>query len=220
MRGRYHKQITIEALGDLFEKAALARVTAENLKLDGLVGQLWHPEYHFDNSKFREGWSFIEEQRVTIQSALNLPTGTSATQAHPRLVAAWRALGKLAHTAQDFYAHSSYIPLYFELNQLSPGELNPNDLDFKDEKTLSHISLRSGRFYFPLEVLSYIPFLEPLVLSKLPDDSHGRMNLDHPGRGVYFPFAYSAAVRRTRYEFDKTVRRLSPEALNLFTGRA
>jgi hypothetical protein len=43
------------------------------------------------------------------------------------------------------------------------------------------------------------------------------MQLDSPARGKRFDYAFEAAAKRTRYEFDKTVAGLSSRQEVLFT---
>jgi hypothetical protein len=45
------------------------------------------------------------------------------------------------------------------------------------------------------------------------------MNLDEPGQGPHFIFAYHAALKRTRIEFDKTVAGFSQEMLTTFVDK-
>ncbi len=44
-----------------------------------------------------------------------------------------------------------------------------------------------------------------IVIPLLPRDSHAWMNLDSPARGPGFAYAFAAAVKRTRYEYERTV---------------
>jgi len=66
-------------------------------------------------------------------------------------------------------------------------------------------------------VLSFVPFVKRFVIPLLPADSHAHMHLDSSKRGERFEYAFEAAVKRTRYEFDKTVAGLSPGQDALFT---
>jgi hypothetical protein len=77
--------------------------------------------------------------------------------------------------------------------------------------------LHSGKLYYPLGVLSFIPLVKRFVIPLLPTDSHAHMHLDSSERGVRFEYAFEAAVKRTRYEFDKTVASLSSSQEALFT---
>jgi hypothetical protein len=68
-----------------------------------------------------------------------------------------------------------------------------------------------------LEVLSFVPIVKRFVIPFLPEDSHAHMHLDSSKRGERFEYAFEAAVKRTQYEFDKTVAGLSPVKEALFT---
>jgi len=56
-------------------------------------------------------------------------------------------------------------------------------------------------------------------MSILPRDSHGWMNLDSPERGPNFPYAFEAAVKRTKIEFERTTRDLPEDLCALFLDK-
>jgi hypothetical protein len=85
------------------------------------------------------------------------------------------------------------------------------------DKLIHSPDLHSGKLYYPLEVFSFVPLLKNLVIPLLPRDSHAQMNLDSPERGVRFTYAFEAAVKRTKHEFDRTVAGLSSSHEALFT---
>jgi hypothetical protein len=62
-----------------------------------------------------------------------------------------------------------------------------------------------------MDVLYFVPFLRRAALAFLPDDSHGKMNLDSPQQGPRFEYARAAAVKRTAYELDLLEKLLTPE---------
>jgi hypothetical protein len=202
-----HKEMLEAALGNLFSPRALERISAANIYQDRARGQIGHPEYHFDDSAFEKSDAYIEEQRLLTISALRTNEAPSA----------WSAFGRLTHTAQDFYSHSNYVDLwlsrYPEGARPTPLEIDPVDPDLLHAETL-----RSGRIY-PLEFLTVIHLLKPLILPLLPRDAHGWMNLDYPERGDKFPYAFHAAVKRTQIEFKKTIRDLPEDLLRIFVDK-
>lgn len=202
-----HAEITRRALGRTFGPAALETVIAANLGQDALRGQLGHDEFHFDNNAFDKSRAYIKEQRALIRPALERGDVDSARQ----------AFGRLTHTAQDFYAHSNYVDLWISCQPdgMTPA---PAEIDALDVDLLYSTTLRSGKIYYPLEVLSFVPGLKKLVLPLLPRDSHAWMNLDSAERGPMFEYAFNAAVKRTQYEFDTTARGFSVELSAKFTG--
>jgi hypothetical protein len=204
----YHRAITAQALADQFSKPALKAIISANLGQDHwLRGQIGHDEYHFDQSAFEASWAYLERNRAQVRAAL----------ADGQVLPARQAFGRLTHAAQDLYAHSNYVSLWLE--RFPEGKWPPPDeIDPFDRSLLTGPDLRSGKLYYPLEVLSFIPVLKELVLPRLPRDSHAWMNLDAPSRGPKFPYAFAAAVKRTRYEYDRTVQDLPPESLRLFTA--
>jgi len=202
-----HTDITRRALGQTFSPHALDVVIAANLGQDALSGQLGHDEFHFDNNAFDKSRAYIKEQRALIRPALE----------RGDVDAARRAFGRLTHTAQDFYAHTNYVDLWIacQPDGMTPA---PAEIDPLDDDLLYSTTLRSGKLYYPLEALSFVPVLRKLMLPLLPRDSHAWMNLDSAERGPMFEYAFNAAVKRTRYEFDTTVRGLSVELDTSFTG--
>ena len=201
----YHLKIMHLALDPIFSARALEKIAQANLRQDRLLGQIGHDEYHFDNNAFDKSYAYIEEQRALAVSSLMTNDALSA----------WSAFGRLTHTAQDFYAHSNYIPLWVSRQ---PHAVMPQDVDPLDSSLINSDALRSGKVY-PLELLTFIPFLRSQVMSILPRDSHGWMNLDAPERGANFAYAFQAAVKRTKIKFEKTTGGLPQDLLGLFVDR-
>jgi hypothetical protein len=208
MHPKYHVEITRKALSEQFSANALEKIIGANLYQDRLAAQYGHDEFHFDNNAFEKSYAYIEEQRDLIVSSLQTNDVPSA----------WAAFGRLTHTAQDFYAHSNYIDLWLSIQPdgavPTTSEVDPVDPDLLDSR-----ALRSGKLYLPLELLSFVRFLKPLVMPLLPRDSHAWMNLDTPAQGPNFEFAFQAAVERTRIEFQKTVERLTAELVTRFVDK-
>lgn len=198
MHARYHHQITLEAIPRTLSPEIFEIIIAANLGQDGLIGQIAHPEYHFDNNTFALGHTYIESQRQIARNYLH-SAGPSPSNPRP----GWQALGRLLHGAQDFYAHSNYAFLWLDSHK---GAI-PEEIDPLDPVVLDSPSLHSGKTYYPLEFLDFIPSLHPLALRLLPHDSHAWMNLDGPERGPLFAYALCAARKRSSYEFGRIVDR-------------
>jgi len=207
MLPKYHADITRTALKNTFSPAAIGRIVAANLYQDRLAAQIGHDEYHFDNNAFDKGYAYIEEQRTLTVAALRANDTASA----------WAAFGRLTHTAQDLYAHSNYVDLW--LSRQDTTHRSPSEIDPVDQDVLASPDLHSGKIYMPLEPLSFIKFLRPLVMPFLPRDSHAWMNIDSPEQGPRFAFAFQAAVKRTVFEFEKTTTGLTEELVAAFVGR-
>lgn len=214
MLTRYHRQITLEALGMELSSRALDIIIAANLGQDCLLGLIGHPEYHFDDSQFSAGKAYVDSQRWSVRQ--HLAQGEDS-------MCAWQAFGRLSHAVQDFYAHSNYVALW--LRQLaSHSQSQQLDASYEqieplDPLILDSSELCSGRIYYPWDALGFIPILEPVMLRWLPSDSHTCMNLDRPERGPLFPYAIVAARKRTQVEFHRIVNDLPPEHVICFTGR-
>ena len=206
-----HNEIILRAFarnpkaGETFSPRALRAIIDTNLRQDSLRALMGHDEFHFDNNAFARSRSYIEEQRALIKPALE----------GERALSAWEAFGRLTHAAQDFYSHSNYVDLWLvcQPNGMRPA---PAEIDPLDDSLIENPSLRSGKFYYPLEAFSFVPGLKKLVTPLLPRDSHAWMNLDSEERGPMFEYAFQAAVKRTRAEYDLTARALSGDLLSSF----
>ena len=205
---KYHESITRKALSEHFSLRALQAILVANLKQDSLLtGQIGHNEYHYDNNAIAESDRFIEEQRELTLSALQ----------DEDLLTAWTAFGRLTHTAQDFYAHSNYVDLWLsQFNGQTPPP--PSGIAPLMDALIHSPNLHSGKLYYPLGVLSFVPFVKHLVIPLLPADSHAHMQLDSPARGKRFAYAFEAAIKRTQYEFKTTIANLSASQKTMFRG--
>lgn len=205
MLSQYHIEIMLAALGGRFSPRAISVITQANLDQDRLAGQFGHDEFHFDNNAFEKTYAYIEEQRALAISSLRSGDADSA----------WKAFGRFLHSAQDFYAHSNYITLWLDLfNGQTPPP--PPEVDPVDPNLIHSPDLRSGKVYYPFELLYFIKRLRPFVLRFIPRDSHAWMNLDSPEQGFKFDYAMHAAVKRTVIEFEKTTEGFSDEMCRLF----
>ena len=200
-----HEEITREALGSHFSQRALEVIVAANRKQDALSGQIGHDEYHFDNNAIDECYRYIKEQRGFVIAAL----------LSPGVLSAWIAFGRLIHTAQDFYAHTNYIPMWLDQHNGTPPA--PPEVDPVQKSLIESPKLHSGKLYLPMDLLYFVPFLRKFSLTFLPHDSHGKMNLDSPKQGPRFEYARVAAVKRTLYEFEILENILTPEMFAKFT---
>lgn len=208
MLPKIHAEIIQEALHEVFSPRGLKKIIAANLNQDRFTAQLGHDEFHFDNNAFEKSYAYIEEQRALVIVSLHASDIPSA----------WAAFGRLTHTAQDFYAHSNYIPLWVS-SRTNAALPTPPAVDPVDESLIHSPALCSGKIYLPLEVFSFIKFTKPLVMPLLPHDSHAWMNLDSPEQGPNFAYAYHAAVKRTKLEFEKTTAGLPIALVDAFVGR-
>lgn len=192
MKAAYHRAITAAALSHLLPPATLEIITLANLGQDALRYQFGHDHFHYDNNAFKAANAYAEECRQQAQQHF----------AQRRPQAGWQAFGRLSHTVQDFYAHSSYVSQWRQENpQATPEQIVPCP------SARQSSALRSGRLYYPLELFSFIPGLRRLVLPLLPRDSHAWMNQDDPGQ-PHFAFAFAAAVKHTLLEYQTLIHTL------------
>ncbi len=205
MRAQYHRDITRRALESYFGSRPLRVILRANLRQDSLPHQFGHDHFHFDSNQFDASYAYMDAQRGLVRACLERGDADSA----------WRAFGRLIHAAQDFYAHSDYIPRWLSrFNGATPPP--PPEVDPVSSEVLQSPNLRSGKLYYPLEALTFIPKLGKLFVPLMPPDSHAHMNMDGPDATPHFDYVFHAAVKRTRIEFEKTTALLSPDLLHHF----
>jgi hypothetical protein len=205
MLTQYHIEIMFEALGKQFGTRALSEIIYANARQDRLAGMYGHDEYHCDNNAFEKTYAYIAEQRALIAPALQ----------NQNTLAAWEAFGRLLHSVQDFYAHSNYITLWLDRyeGQTIPA---PPKIDPLDPELINSPSLRSGKVYYPFELLYFMRSTRAFSLRWLPKDSHAWMNLDSPEQGYKFEYAMQAAIKRTVIEYERTTEKFSEVMCRLF----
>jgi len=194
-----HVEMMHAALDGLVSSRALGCMIKANVGVDAIWNQLGRHELHFDDNAFEKSYRFMDQQRRLIRPALEAgkPEG------------AWRAFGRLTHTAQDFYSHSNYIDLWFA-RQPAGSIPSTAEIEPLNDALLNNPALRSGKINLPLEMLVYLPVVGPWIERVAPHDSHAGMHLDSAARGPKFPYAFRAAVKRTRWEFDELMQMLTP----------
>ena len=206
MLTQYHIEIMLASLGDRFSPRAMAVIIQTNIDQDRITGQIGHDEYHFDNNALDASYAFIEKQRTTILATLK----------DGNQLPAWTAFGRLTHTVQDLYAHSNYVELWRGLYPDAP----PDEIDPLNQSLLESTELHSGKLYYPLEALYFIPRFREWTAARLPKDSHANMNLDSPESGENFAHAFSAAVKRTIHEYAVVIAALDSESVAAFNDRS
>lgn len=200
-----HVEMMHAALDGSVSPRALKLMIKANVGVDAIWNQLGRHELHFDDNAFESSYRFMDEQRRRVRQALEASRPEDA----------WRAFGRLTHTAQDFYSHSNYVDLWLECQP--PGSTPPAEtIEPLDEELLNSPSLRSGKINLPLELLAYLPVVGAWIERVAPHDSHAGMHLDSAARGPKFPYAFEAAVKRTRWEFGQLCQRLPADLLRRF----
>ena len=215
MEPQYHERILQRALLGKFSPLALQVIISANKKQDGWRGQIGHPEYHFDDNAIEQAQVYIDQQQEIVLRVLK--SYKEEGKQPEKIELAWKALGRLTHTAQDYYAHSNYVALW--IASISEGKKPPPEkIEPRDMQIMTHPDLHTGRVY-PLELISYvIPFLKPLAKLCLPGDAHLHHNLDAPDRGPLFDYAFVAALKRTQFEFERIAEKLNLTQLERFSG--
>jgi len=208
MLTQYHIEIMHISLGNRFSPRALSAITYANINQDRIEGQFGHDEFHFDNNAFEKTYAYIEEQRGIAVSSMQRNDAPSA----------WSAFGRFLHTVQDFYAHSNYITLWVSRFDGQPLPPTP-EVDPVDMSLIQSPDLRSGKVYYPFELLYFIRKTRAFSLRYLPHDSHAWMNFDSPEQGFKFDYAMQAAIKRTVIEFEKTTEGFSEEMCRLFLDK-
>lgn len=189
MKSNYHNEITRLALENQFSEQALKTIIEANIKQDRICYQIGHDHIHFDGSAFESGFLYLDEQEKFLLQQLQNDKSSHA----------WKALGRITHSWQDFFSHSNYVQLWAENHQ----DLLAEDIVVDDPDILNHPDLTSGKSYVAIELLIMIPGLKALINPFIPKDSHAYMNLDSPSSGQFFNFAYWAALKATRVAYEK-----------------
>ena len=202
-----HEEMTREALAPHLSARALEIIVAANRKQDSLRNQIGHDEIHFDNNAIEKGYRYINEQRGYVL----------ATLMGQGILSAWIAFGRLLHTAQDFYSHTNYISMWLAQHEGTPP--SPLEVDPVQKDILRSPSLHSGKIYLPMDALYFVPFLREFSLKLLPNNSHGKMNLDSPQQGPNFAYARAAAVKRTQHELSILQKLLTPDMFARFVDK-
>ena len=203
LKTKYHCEITKDTFQNIFLPEVLQIIIEANIGQDALKFQVWHDHYHFDNNSFDSANKYCDELRLAVLTSIK-------TADFP---CAWKSFGKLTHTVQDLYAHSNYVNLWLKSHPDSTADM----IDPASTIILESHDLISGKLYYPLEVLSFVKILEPVILPFLPKDSHAWMNLDDPSR-LNFDFAKTAASRRTLLEYQFIAEKISTEEKVKFSG--
>lgn len=204
MKEIYHRKIMEEALGSFVAREALEVMIAANIGQDALRYQIHHDHFHYDSNAFAGSDAYVESQRGMILHFL-VRGGKKE---------AWLAFGRLSHAVQDFYAHSNYVALWLAAND---GKIHdPGQIDPLDGKILADPNLHSGRPNL-LDLLKYWHLLPSAWEKTASADSHLVMNVDGPDR-ENFDWVFSAAVKRTRMEFDRLVISLPAGLKSAFIG--
>lgn len=209
MKSKYHKEITQKALGAIFSEYALRVIIRANIRQDRIRYQFGHDYIHFDGSAFVSGFNYIQEQETILINSV----GNNQTKI------AWKALGCLLHSWQDFYSHSNFVHLWIS----KYGFKEPQCIIFDDRSIIEAPNLTSGKNYGIIEFVALLPIIKNVIKPFMPQDSHAKMNLDDPGASPYFKYAYIASLYRTKNVCDNLLEKmknnhLSEDQIEAFFG--
>lgn len=210
MQTKYHIEITRKAIQNYFSESALGTIITANINQDRLIYQIDHDHIHFDGSAFSEGFHYISEQEENIINKMAQKDYKRARQAFGRILHAW----------QDFFSHSNYVKLWIDKHP----QLMPDEIEINDPEILYHTNLKSGKNYGLIELFAMIPLLSGWVKTRMPSDSHARMNLDSPSSGPEFELAYWAALKASVAAYEQLTQHMNRLANNdnmsmLFRGK-
>lgn len=205
MYARYHIETTRWVLADEFSPRALKQIISANLSQDS-VTHLFRPQqahHHFCNNKINSSLAYIEEQHAQIETLAK----QAATQVNAARGIARRqrqALGRLLHTAQDFYSHSNYVDLWLRERANRLADVG-QAVDGLDEGLLNHDELRTAVWH-TLEIGFHVPIIGSVMRQFwLPPQSHEAMHLDSPARGPRFSYSLIMAQQRTATEYRRAL---------------
>ncbi len=210
MNTQYHIEITQQTLADHFSTKALNTVIKANIQQDKIIYLFGHDHFHFDGNAFKESFAYITAQSERVIKSIEYSDFEMARN----------AFGRLLHTWQDFYSHSNYVELWMD----KVGQASPEEIVHNDEDIMQHPDLISGKNYGLVEFFAMVPLLSGVVKPLMPSDSHAQMNLDGPGAGALFEFAYWGALKRTIAAYNGIMLQLnekdiSRHQINHFLGK-
>ena len=196
MDGKYHISMTTEAIGEHFSSSALKEVVKANLSQDAVYNLAGlKPYLHYDASLFDEANAYVESERTIVL--------TSKNPSFQR-----QAFGRMLHTVQDFYAHSTYVRIWLAQNG-GAEKANSADIEPMVSDILMHPDLMSGDFKLAFDIFYHIPLINKLARKiYIRPNSHEELNLDGPRCGTAFAFAEAAAIKRTRLEYEQLIAQL------------
>jgi hypothetical protein len=198
----YHQAITKDALSGKFSLRALKIILAANQGQDRFVGQIGHPQFHFDDCAFDRDYAYMREQREIVL--------TSIKARRPML--GWQAFGRITHAGQDFYAHSNYLDLWLEKHNIQNIQSNL-EVDPIDEEINRSSRLVSGRNFLS-GLLVKLPWIGKPIKNMIPHDSHTWMNKDGPFVGPIFDLVLQCARKRMLIEYDIIIKSFNGTDLN------
>jgi hypothetical protein len=215
MQPQYHVDMTTTMLGLHFEPEALQQVIEANLAQDSLISLLGGEAHrHFCDREIERSFEYIDSEHARIAEYTGRPGGATVQRA---------ALGRLLHTAQDFYAHTNYVELWLSGNGGLHGT-SPVEIDALDREVIEHPELRVAEWVPWREWLYYVPMLGSIARRVwLPTCSHEAMHLDGPERGPQFAYALETGRQRTEIEYRRAVATIyacgGEEAVAAFHGK-
>ena len=183
MKTKFHIEITRDVLNQYFNQDVPKNIIRSNILQDRLKNQFGHDYIHFDSNAFIEGFEYISQQEKSLYQSLSAGD----------LEQAWKSLGRILHSWQDFYSHSNYVHIWLKKTE-NP---DPQKINHADPEIMRSPVLQSGKNYGIIEFIALIPGVSLFVKPFMPPDSHAKMNLDSPKSGSAFKYAYSAAKKRT-----------------------
>jgi hypothetical protein len=187
--GKYHEQITRQALKGLLRPSEIKTVVAADLDVD--EQETWGvPEAHFDSESFSKGSARLRRKR---QAALEM---LAAGDRRGALL----LLGQALHAIQDFFSHSNFVennPVDAQIDLLSlqdpPADLRCVPPGFKGGLTSGYYSNTSSEH--PDDVINEPPL-------KGVKCSHGQLNKDEPDRPGFRQAKEKAILESRRFARD------------------
>lgn len=183
MKSKYHIEMTRDALEGDFSDKALQTILQANTWQDRPRNQFGRDYIHFDGSAFEAGYAYIARQKQAILDFL----------CSGKIKSAQKAFGQIIHTWQDFYSHSNYVQLWLKEHP----NVTPDEIEAADKTIINSPELFSGVNYGLIEFIVMLPLLSKWLYERMPEDSHAKNNMDDPKANPLFPYAITAATKRT-----------------------
>jgi hypothetical protein len=201
-----HREITMGALpsgpwyqthccknGRSVELSPREQIWQGNKDQDSIFTGQKHNEYHCDNSAFSAATKYMQEQWDIIRSADAAAAVRCCDCKH--IIKAFRALGRILHCVQDFYAHSLWVE-----SKAGNAGLTLWDYETDPNPPTTSGSWPLGKYKAPDGSYSHHD-----INKDNPDSKEGQVKIENgPNAGkALHKLAVEYALAATHMEFDK-----------------
>ena len=198
MIGKYHSQITTEALNSSFNDNALNYIEKGNLDSDNLRRKI--PDItdgfdlsaqHFNKASLEKCDDFLEKAEDVVVDDFIQAAKAKGEDADEYYEQAFYDLGRLVHNIQDFYSHSNWV------------NLNQDEIwneDIKNPNINGENKLKTGEYsYFSQFIDKINPFYKWFAAKNYEDMYEGTSTVSHYGLNKDEPNTIADRIYKEKY---------------------